>query len=70
MKILAKDLNKYYDKEITFEGFVDNIRDLQWVMFIILRDSTGKVQIHSHVSLSCQLRWPSVTFRSSVFLCS
>ena len=45
MKILAKDLNKYYDKEITFEGFVDNIRDLQWVMFIILRDSTGKLQV-------------------------
>ena len=45
MKIFAKDLNKYFDKEIEFSGFVDNIRDLQWVMFVILRDSTGKVQV-------------------------
>ena len=26
-------------------GFVDNIRNLQWVIFLILRDKTGKVQI-------------------------
>lgn len=44
-KIDAKDLNKYYGKQIEFSGFVDNIRDLQWVQFIILRDSTGKIQV-------------------------
>ena len=44
-KIYAKDLEKYYGKEIEFSGFVDNIRDLQWVQFVILRDSTGKVQV-------------------------
>ena len=45
MKIFAKDLKKYYGKKIEFSGFVDNIRDLQWVQFVILRDSTGKVQV-------------------------
>ena len=44
-KIYVKDLNKYYGKKIEFSGFVENIRDLQWVQFVILRDSTGKVQV-------------------------
>lgn len=44
-KIDAKDLHRYYGKQIEFSGFVDNIRDLQWVQFVILRDSTGKVQV-------------------------
>lgn len=44
-KIDVKDLHKYYGKQIEFSGFVDNIRDLQWVQFVILRDSTGKIQV-------------------------
>lgn len=44
-KIYVKDLNKYYGEKIEFSGFVENIRDLQWVQFVILRDSTGKVQV-------------------------
>ena len=44
-KIYFKELNEYLDKEITIEGFVDSIRNLQYVQFIILRDSTDKVQI-------------------------
>lgn len=39
------ELSKHYDEEVTISGFVDNIRNLQWVQFIILRDETGKVQI-------------------------
>ena len=45
MKIYAKELNKHYGEKIEFSGFVDNIRDLQWVQFVILRDSTGKLQV-------------------------
>ena len=45
MKISVSELNKYIDKEITFSGFVDAIRDKKWVMFVILRDATGKVQM-------------------------
>ena len=45
MKIFAKDLKNYYGKKIEFSAFVDNIRDLQWVQFVILRDSTGRVQV-------------------------
>ena len=44
-KIYFKDLNEYLAKEIILEGFVDNIRDLQYVQFLILKDSTGEVQV-------------------------
>ena len=40
-----KDLEEYLEKEVTIEGFVDNIRDLQYVQFLIVRDVTGKVQV-------------------------
>ena len=45
MKINVDELNNYLDQEITFSGFIDAIRDKKWVMFVILRDSTGKVQM-------------------------
>ena len=44
-KVYVNELNSYIDKEIRFSGFVDAIRDKKWVMFVILRDSTGKVQM-------------------------
>ena len=44
-KVYVNKLNNYIDKEIKFSGFVDTIRDKKWVMFVILRDSTGKVQM-------------------------
>ena len=44
-KIYFKNLNEYFGQEITIEGFVDNIRDLQYVQFLIVRDTTGKVQV-------------------------
>lgn len=39
------EVNKHFDEEIVIQGFVDNIRNLQYVQFVILRDDTGKVQI-------------------------
>lgn len=51
MKIDVKDLKNYADKEIVFEGFVDAIRDIKWVQFVVLRDSTGKVQMTIEKSL-------------------
>ena len=45
MKILVDELKDYVGKEITFSGFVDAIRDKKWVMFVILRDNTGKLQM-------------------------
>ena len=44
-KIYVNELNNYINKEITFSGFVDTVRDKKWVQFVILRDSTGKVQL-------------------------
>ena len=45
MNMKINELNKHYNEEVEISGFVDNIRNLQWVQFIILRDETGKVQL-------------------------
>ena len=44
-EIYFKNLKEYLGKEICIEGFVDNIRNLQYVQFLVLRDSIGKVQV-------------------------
>ena len=44
-KIYFKNLNEFFEQEITIEGFVDNIRNLQYVQFLVIRDTTGKVQV-------------------------
>ena len=44
-KIYANELKNYLGSEIEFKGFVDKIRSLQYVIFMILRDRTGKVQV-------------------------
>ena len=51
MKINENELKNYVDKEIVFEGFVDAIRDIKWVQFVILKDNTGKVQMTIEKSL-------------------
>jgi aspartyl-tRNA synthetase len=44
-KLYVNELKEQIEKEVTFQGFVDNIRNLQYVEFIILKDTTGKVQV-------------------------
>lgn len=44
-KIYFKDLKEHFNEEVELYGFVDNIRDLQYVQFIVLRDATGKIQV-------------------------
>ncbi|MCI8575214.1 MAG: aspartate--tRNA(Asn) ligase, partial [Bacilli bacterium] len=44
-KIFVNELEHYYNEVIEFQGFLDNVRDLPYVMFLILRDGTGKVQV-------------------------
>lgn len=44
-KIYFKNLNEHLEQKICIEGFVDKIRDLQYVQFLIVRDTTGKVQV-------------------------
>ena len=44
-KIYFKNLNEYLRKEITIEGVVESIRNLQYVWFLVIRDTTGKVQV-------------------------
>ena len=44
-KIYFKNLDEHLEQVITIEGFVDNIRNLQYVQFLVIRDTTGKVQV-------------------------
>ena len=44
-RLYINDLKEKDNEEIEIQGYVDNIRNLQWVQFLILRDRTGKVQI-------------------------
>ena len=44
-RLFLDELKNHFNEEITVSGFVDNVRNLQWVQFIVLRDETGKVQI-------------------------
>ena len=44
-RIYIKDLKDNLNKDVEIQGFVDNIRNLQYVQFVIIRDITGKVQI-------------------------
>ena len=49
MKI--NELKNHIDEEIEIQGFVDNVRNIKWVQFIVLRDTTGKIQITIEKSL-------------------
>ena len=44
-KIKFSELKNYFNQEVELEGFIEKIRDLQYVQFVILKDKTGKVQI-------------------------
>ena len=44
-KLKFCELNKHYNEEVVLKGFIDNIRDLQYVQFMVLRDRTGKIQV-------------------------
>ncbi len=44
-KIHFKNLEEYFNQEVIIEGFVDSIRDLPYVQFMVVRDVTSKVQV-------------------------
>ena len=39
------EIKEHFNEEVVISGFVDEIRNLKWVQFVVLRDHTGKVQI-------------------------
>ena len=43
--MFINELKNHFDEVVTISGFVDEVRNLKWVQFIVLRDQTGKVQI-------------------------
>ncbi len=44
-KIYFGELGQFLNQEVRLDGFVDKIRDLQFVQFLVLRDSSGKIQV-------------------------
>ena len=44
-KVYIDKLKEHLNEEIEIHGFVDNIRNLQYVAFVIIKDNTGKVQV-------------------------
>jgi len=50
-RLCIKDLSKHYNEEVELQAFVDNVRNIKWVQFVILRDETGKVQMTIEKSL-------------------
>lgn len=43
--ISISELKNHFGEDVVINGFVDNIRNLQWVQFVIIRDNTSKVQV-------------------------
>ena len=39
------EIKNHFDEDVTISGFVDEIRNLKWVQFVVVRDQTGRVQI-------------------------
>lgn len=44
-RIEIKNLKEYFDQTVEVQGFIDSLRDLQYVQFIVITDGTGKVQL-------------------------
>lgn len=44
-RVYCKDVKKHIDEIVKVQGFVENIRDSKSMVFVVLKDITGKVQI-------------------------
>ena len=44
-KLKFCELKEHFNEEVVLKGFIDNLRDLQYVQFMVLRDRTGKIQV-------------------------
>ena len=44
MKTISEILKKK-NGIVEFEAFLDTVRDKKWVMFVILKDATGEIQL-------------------------
>jgi len=50
-KIYFKDLENHIGEDIEIQGFVESIRNIKWVQFLVIRDLTGKIQVTIEKSL-------------------
>lgn len=55
-RTLVKDLPRHLKEEVLIKGWVERIRELSTVTFLILRDRTGRVQVAADPGLFAQSR--------------
>lgn len=55
-RTLVKDLPRHLKEEVLIKGWVEPIRELSTVTFLILRDRTGRVQVAADPGLFAQSR--------------
>ena len=41
--MIISEVKKHFNEDVEISGFVDEVRNLKWVQFVVLRDHTGKV---------------------------
>ena len=46
-----KELVNHIDEEVEIQGFVESIRNIKWVQFLVIRDSSYKIQVTIEKSL-------------------
>lgn len=46
-----KDLVNHIDEEVEIQGFVESIRNIKWVQFLVIRDASYKIQVTIEKSL-------------------
>ena len=49
MKLI--ELSNHIDEEVEIQGFVESIRNIKWVQFLVIRDSSFKIQVTIEKSL-------------------
>ena len=52
-----KEILKKKNGIVEFEAFLDTVRDKKWVMFVILRDSTGEIQLTVDKGIEDQVKF-------------
>ena len=59
MKTISEILKKK-NGTVEFEAFLDTVRDKKWVMFVILRDATGEIQLTVDKGIEEQVKFVDI----------
>ena len=59
MKTISEILKKK-NGTVEFEAFLDTVRDKKWVMFVILKDATGEIQLTVDKGIEEQVKFVDI----------